>query len=177
MNEYNVPKGWALVPMEATPEMEQAAEKYWNERRFKSFSADPRTWQGVYAAMLAAAHAAPEADLSSHPLVAALCDLSYRAGLKAGWNYCADGDETGFARSMESAREAVAVLNERRQRGAPTAPEQVEHERKLFEARMRRVAPGVNLEMIGDRYNELDTQWKFELWLDRAALAGKGATK
>lgn len=50
----------------------------------------------------------------------------------------------------------------------------VEHERKLFEARMRRVAPGVNLEMIGDRYNELDTQWKFELWLDRAAIAGKG---
>ena len=47
-------------------------------------------------------------------------------------------------------------------------------ERKLFEARMRRVAPGVNLEMIGDRYNDLDTQWKFELWLDRAALADKG---
>ena len=50
---------------------------------------------------------------------------------------------------------------------------QVEHERKLFEARMRRVAPGVNLEMIGDRYNDLDTQWKFELWLDRAALASR----
>jgi len=59
VNEYNVPKGWALMPMEATPEMEQAAEKYWNERRFKSFSADPRTWQGVYAAMRAAAPAAP----------------------------------------------------------------------------------------------------------------------
>ena len=52
--------------------------------------------------------------------------------------------------------------------------EEVITERKLFEARMRRVAPGVNLEMIGDRYNDLDTQWKFELWLDRAALAGKG---
>jgi len=50
----------------------------------------------------------------------------------------------------------------------------VEHERKLFEARMRRVAPGVNLEMIGDKYNDLDTQWKFELWLDRAALVVKG---
>src|SRR5690554_864413 len=50
------------MPMEATPEMEQAAEKYWNERRFKSFSADPRTWQGVYAAMRAAAPAAPVAQ-------------------------------------------------------------------------------------------------------------------
>lgn len=61
MTQFNVPKGWALVPMEATPEMEQAVEKYWNERRFKSLSADPRTWQGVYAAMLAAAPAAPVA--------------------------------------------------------------------------------------------------------------------
>src|SRR5690606_3997715 len=161
--------------------------------------------------------------------VAALCDLSYRAGPKAGWNYCTDDDQAGFARSLESAREAVSVLGKYRQKGAPAAPvvqgpvatilppdpldertgpwlsledwerlralpsgtrlyatqqpaEQpaidvdmlVEHERKLFEARMRRVAPGVNLEMIGDRYNDLDTQWKFELWLDRAALAGKG---
>lgn len=62
MTQFNVPKGWALMPMEATPEMEQAAEKYWNERRFKSFSADPRTWQGVYAAMRAAAPAAPVAQ-------------------------------------------------------------------------------------------------------------------
>src|SRR5690554_5144506 len=179
----------------------------------------------------AADSAAPEVDLSSDERVAALCDLSYCAGLKAGWNYCTDGDHAGFARSMESAREAVAVLNEHRLKGAPDAQvaraeqepvatilppdpldertgpwlsledwerlralpsgtrlyatqqpaEQpatdvdmlVEHERKLFEARMRRVAPGVNLEMIGDRYNDLDTQWKFELWLDRAALAAQ----
>src|SRR5690606_18304631 len=73
---------------------------------------------GIYAAMLAAAPAAPEVDISSDERVAALCDLSYRAGLKAGWNYCTDDDQFGFARSMESARGAVAVLNEHRQKGA-----------------------------------------------------------
>lgn len=61
-----------------------------------------------------------EVDLSSDERVAALCDLSYKAGLKAGWNYCADDDQTGFARSIESTREAVAVLNEHRQKGAIT---------------------------------------------------------
>src|SRR5690554_2000665 len=56
------------MPMEATPEMEQSAEKYWNERRFKSFSADPRTWQGVYAAMRAAAPAAPVVQAEQEPV-------------------------------------------------------------------------------------------------------------
>lgn len=47
--------GYVLMPEEATPEMEQAAEKYWNERKFKSLSDDPRTWKGLYAAMRAVA--------------------------------------------------------------------------------------------------------------------------
>ena len=42
---------YKLMPVEATPEMEQAAERYWNERRFKGLSDDPRTWQGLYKAM------------------------------------------------------------------------------------------------------------------------------
>lgn len=49
--------GYKLVPVEPTPEMEQAAEKYWNERKFKALSGDPRTWKGLYTAMLAAAPA------------------------------------------------------------------------------------------------------------------------
>lgn len=51
MNDYE------LMPVEATPEMEQAAEKYWYERKFKALSDDPRTWKGVYAAMRSAAPA------------------------------------------------------------------------------------------------------------------------
>lgn len=43
------------MPDVATPEMEAAAEKYWNERRLKGLSDDPRTWAGVYATMRAAA--------------------------------------------------------------------------------------------------------------------------
>lgn len=78
-------------------------------------------WVAAFARSLnkqiAAAPAAPEADLSRDERVAALCDLSYRAGLKAGWNYCVDGDETGFARSMESARGAVDVLAAHRRQG------------------------------------------------------------
>lgn len=45
---------YKLVPVEPTAEMERAAESYWNERRFKGLSDDPRTWAGVYKAMLAA---------------------------------------------------------------------------------------------------------------------------
>jgi len=52
---YLAPPAPAAVPEEATPEMEQAAERYWNERRFKGLTNDPRTWAGVYRAMVAAA--------------------------------------------------------------------------------------------------------------------------
>lgn len=48
---------FVLMPEEATPEMEQAAEKYWNDRKFKALSDDPRTWKGLYAAMRAVAPA------------------------------------------------------------------------------------------------------------------------
>lgn len=48
---------YRLMPEEATPEMEQAAEKYWNDRKFKALSDDPRTWKGLYAAMRVAAPA------------------------------------------------------------------------------------------------------------------------
>lgn len=46
---------YKMVPVEPTREMERAAESYWNERRFKGLSDDPRTWAGVYQSMLAAA--------------------------------------------------------------------------------------------------------------------------
>lgn len=46
---------YKLVPVDPTHDMERAAESYWNERRFKGLSDDPRTWEGVYQAMLAAA--------------------------------------------------------------------------------------------------------------------------
>src|SRR5690625_4619739 len=52
---YLAPPAPAAVPEEATPEMEQAAERYWNERRFKGLTNDPRTWAGVYRAMVAPA--------------------------------------------------------------------------------------------------------------------------
>lgn len=63
MSKYN------LLPEEATPEMEQAAERYWNERKFKALSDDPRTWKGLYAAMRAAAPAVqgePEAWVTAN---------------------------------------------------------------------------------------------------------------
>lgn len=50
------------VPEEATPEMEQAAEQYWNERRFKGLTNDPRTWAGVFRAMVAAAKRSEERE-------------------------------------------------------------------------------------------------------------------
>lgn len=54
-----------LMPEEATPEMEQAAERYWYERRFKALSDDPRTWKGVYAAMRSAAPALQSENVES----------------------------------------------------------------------------------------------------------------
>ena len=47
-------KARAAVPTVATPEMELAAEKYWNYRRASWLSNDPRNWAGVYDAMIAA---------------------------------------------------------------------------------------------------------------------------
>lgn len=113
--------------------------------------------------------AKPEVNLSSDERVAALCDLSYCAGLKAGWNYCADGDQTGFERSMESTREAVAVLNEHRQKDG----EKIQRERELFEQYKKQRAPGANLQRIGDEYADLDVQWHFETWLARATMSIK----
>ena len=46
---------YKLMPAEPSVEMERAAESYWNERRFKGLSDDPRTWAGVYKAMRAVA--------------------------------------------------------------------------------------------------------------------------
>ena len=45
----------SALPQEATPEMEKTAEAYWKARRFAGLSNNPRTWAGVYAAMLSAA--------------------------------------------------------------------------------------------------------------------------
>lgn len=44
----------SILPDAATPEMEAAAERYWNERWCTGLTDDPRTWAGVYAAMVAA---------------------------------------------------------------------------------------------------------------------------
>jgi hypothetical protein len=52
-NVYTHPE--PAAPLEATPAMEQAAEEYWNNRKFSAFSSDPRTWAGVYKAMVTAA--------------------------------------------------------------------------------------------------------------------------
>lgn len=35
---------------------------------------------------------------------------------------------------------------------------------------MRKVAPSFDLDRIGDRYNDPDTQWKYEVWLDAVKL-------
>lgn len=55
---------YKLVPIEPTHDMERAAESYWNERRFKGLSDDPRTWAGVYQSMLDAAEQQPAPDVS-----------------------------------------------------------------------------------------------------------------
>lgn len=60
---------------------------------------------------------------------------------------------------------------------APAAPEQVEHERELFEQYMKQRAPGANLQQIGDKYGDTDVQWHFETWLARADLSGKGGAQ
>lgn len=63
-----------LVPVKPTPEMERAAESYWNERRFMGLSDDPRTWAGVYQAMLAAAPA-----VQGEPFINEVTKMTLRA--------------------------------------------------------------------------------------------------
>lgn len=40
----------------------------------------------------------------------ALCDLSYSRGLKAGWNFCASDDHSGFERAQKIGTEALRAL-------------------------------------------------------------------
>lgn len=48
-------------------------------------------------------------------------------------------------------------------------------ERELFERYMKQRAPGANLQRIGDKYVNMNTQWYFETWLARADMAAAGA--
>lgn len=52
----------------------------------------------------------------------ALCDLSYCAGLKAGWNFCVSDDQAGFERAQIRGAEALRELKSARQ---PLADEQI----------------------------------------------------
>ncbi len=73
----------------------------------------------------ALAQAAPqqEAQEPDHSLrTDALCQLAYCNGMKAGWNYCVDGNEVDFARAMEGVSEAMKVLRELRENAPQPAP-------------------------------------------------------
>ena len=62
--------------------------------------------------------------LADDERVAALCDLSYVAGMKAGWNCCISDDSDGFERRQNSVGEAIRILKSHR---APTPPAQQDH--------------------------------------------------
>lgn len=64
----------------------------------------------------AAQQAVPQ-HLADDERVAALCDLSYVAGMKAGWNFCISDDSDGFERRQNSVGEAIRILKSHR---APT---------------------------------------------------------
>jgi len=51
----------------------------------------------------------------------ALCDLSYSHGLKAGWNYCASDDLSGFERAQKIGAEALRTLKSPTAQAAPAA--------------------------------------------------------
>lgn len=76
---------YVLMPEEATPEMEQAAEKYWNDRKFKTLSDDPRTWKGLYEAMRAAAPNMQGEPVAPNPEFDIFCNAfaQYVADLEA----------------------------------------------------------------------------------------------
>ena len=86
-----------LVPIEPTREMERAAESYWNERRFKGLSDDPRTWAGVYQSMLDAAKQQPAPDVEI--LVGALESIAEY------WNQ--DSNEDAMRDACEYAKTAA----------------------------------------------------------------------
>ena len=88
---------YKLVPVEPTQDMEQAAENYWNDRRFKGLSDDPRTWAGVYQAMLAAA-----------PEVAKLVETLERLVFAA---QCRDNSTGCQIRLIETRAELSAAVN------------------------------------------------------------------
>lgn len=56
----------------------------------------------------------PGYKLADDERVAALCDLSYAAGMKAGWNFCVNDDDAGFERSQSVTGEAMRVLKKHR---------------------------------------------------------------
>lgn len=86
-----------------TPAMEQAAEKYWNDRRYKGISNDPRTWAGLYAAMRAAAPAAPV--VQSGPAVQKILDLIL--GECKYWHHRDEARRGGFAALYAKAKDVA----------------------------------------------------------------------
>ena len=100
---------------------------------------------------------AQNGHLADDERVAALCTLSYAAGMKAGWNYCASEDNEGFERSQKSVGEAIRIL--KAHRAAPEAPAQADegkvvvtwnHDRTRILAVTRQNAEGQILKVIAE---------------------------
>ena len=170
-DRQRVPDGWKLVPVEPTWEMLEAA---------LDCAAKP-SFREAYAAMLAAAPEAPAQNghLADDERVAALCTLSYAAGMKAGWNYCASEDNEGFERSQKSVGEAIRILKAHRAAAEAPAQASAVDERAAFEAWAKaygRVFLEVEpkLGRNGVTYKSQFTQEAWVGWQARAALAQKG---
>lgn len=163
-----------VVPDKATPEMEQAAEKYWNDRRWKGLSEDPRTWAGVYAAMITACPQPPAPGV----------DVESDLGLATVWH---EGSQSFYDAKLlrkmsreEVCREELAAGGEnpdvddtsksKQIADKPARPVDVEVVREVI-AEMHRERKSTD----GDYYHELCGK-QAEEWADQLARAiGDGA--
>ena len=167
-DRQRVPEGWGADPSAAAVELAKMVMSDCGlavEHRHDLL--------GRIAARIEKFAAAPEAPaqnghLADDERVAALCTLSYAAGMKAGWNYCASEDNEGFERSQKSVGEAIRIL--KAHRAAPEAPAQASavDERAAFEAWWK----GDLLDWRGHQNTAALHAW--EGWQARAALAQKG---
>lgn len=151
--------------------MERAAERYWNERRFKGLSSDPRTWSGVYAAMVDEARDT-SADLPEYIAPAPTISEAMDA-LEFGLMFAlCNRDHAGTRRDVKKAQEHLRRLRELQtgQEPVATVVERKDPDAALVDELERRFASYPRGSVHQLRLRDCIEEVKSAL----AALVGKG---
>ena len=105
-----------------------------------------------------AVRAALDAALTSggDEVTAALCDLQYIAGMKAGWNFAIEDDNIGYKQALSGRADAMRVLKSRRTSTPPsqTPPPRFDELAKKHDELVNALRPLITKRMGAEKIRE-----------------------